>query len=60
MSRKNITIKILGTHFLGSGRLEDHENYRKYSIKIEMLLKLWIMPELTIEDKILIFKTSAT
>ena len=60
MSRKNITIKILGTHFSGSGRLEDHENYRKYSIKIEMLLKLWIMPQLKIEGKILIFKTSAT
>ena len=56
---KNNTIKILGIHFSYNKRLENDENYRRYIIKIEKLLKLWRMRKLTIEGKILIFKTLA-
>ena len=54
---KNNTIKILRIHFPYNRRLENDENYRRYIIKIEKLLKLWRMRQLTIESKILIFKT---
>ena len=56
---KNSTIKILGIHFLYSKRLENDENSKRYIIKFETLLKLWRMRQLTIEGKILIFKTLA-
>ena len=42
-----------------SKRLENDENYKRYIIKFETLLKLWRMRQLTIEGKILIFKTLA-
>ena len=54
---KNNTIKILGIHFSYNRRLENDENYRRYIIKIEKLLTLWKMRQLTIVGKILIFKT---
>ena len=56
---KNNTIRILGIHFSYNRRLENGENYRRYIIKIEKLLKLRRMWHLTIEGKILIFKTLA-
>ena len=37
---KNNTIRILGIHFSYNRRLENGENYRRYIIKIEKLLKL--------------------
>ena len=52
-------IKILGINFSYNRRLENDENYRKYIIKIEKLLKLWRLQQLTIEGKILFFKTLA-
>ena len=55
----NNTIKILGIHFSYNKSLENDENYKRYIIKIEKLLKLWRMRQLTIEVKILIFKTLA-
>ena len=55
---KNNTIKILGIHFSYNKSLENDENYRRYIIKIEKLMKLWTIRELTVEGKILIFKTS--
>ena len=56
---KTNTIKILGIHFSYNRSLENDENYRRYIIKIEKLLKLWRMRQLTIEGEILIFKTLA-
>ena len=56
---KSNTIKILGIHFSYNKSLENDENYRRYIIKIEKLLKLWRMRQLTIENKILIFKILA-
>ena len=37
---KNNTIKILGIHFSYNKSLENDENYKRYIIKIEKLLKL--------------------
>ena len=54
---KNNTIKILGIHFSFNRRLENDKNYRKNIIKIEKLLKLWRMRQITIESKTLMFKT---
>ena len=56
---KNNTIQILGIHFSYNRSLGNDENYRRYIIKIEKLLKLWRMRQLTIEGKILVFKTLA-
>ena len=56
---KNNTIKILGIHFSYYRSLENDENYRRYITKIEKLLKLWRMRQLTSEGKILVFKTLA-
>ena len=54
---KNNTIKILGVYFSYNRSLENDENYGRYIIKIEKLLKLWRMRQLTIEGKISIYKT---
>ena len=51
---KNNTIKILGIHFSRDKSLENDENYKRYITKIEKLLKLWRMRQLTIEGKILV------
>ena len=56
---KTNTIKILVIHFYYNRRLENDESYRICMIKMEILLKLWRMQQLTIEGKILIFKTFA-
>ena len=48
---KNSAIKILGIHFSYNRSLEN------IIIKIEKLLKLWRMRQLTIEGKISIYKT---
>ena len=56
---KTNTIKILGSHFSYNRRVLNDENYKKYIGKIEKLLKWWRMLQLTIEDKILIFRTLA-
>ena len=57
---KNNAIKILGIQFSYNRSLENDENYRRYIIKIEKSFKLRRMQQLTIEGKILVFKTLAT
>ena len=59
LNLKNNKIKISGIHFSYNRRLENDENYRRYIIKIEKLLKSWRMWQLEIECKILIFKNLA-
>ena len=51
------TIKVLGIHFSYNRILENDENCRRYIMKIEKLLKLRGMRQLTIEGQSLIFKT---
>ena len=56
---KSNSIKIRRIHFSLNGSLENNENYRRYIIKTEKLLKLWRMQQLINEGKIIVFKTLA-
>ena len=49
------TIKILGIHFSYNKKLETEENFIRHVWKIETVLKLWGMGNLTVEGKINIF-----
>ena len=53
------TIKILGIHYSYNKTLENEENFRNHIIKIEEVLKLWRLRNLTMQGKITIFKTLA-
>ena len=53
------TIKILGIHFSYNKKLENVENFIRYGRKIEKVLKLLKMRNLTVEGKNTIFKTLA-
>ena len=53
------TIKVLGIHFSYNKKLETEENFIRHVRKIEKVLKLWRMRNLTLEGKITIFKTLA-
>ena len=53
------TIKVLGIHFSYNKKLETEENFIRHVWKIEKVLKLWRMRNLTLEGKITIFKTLA-
>ena len=52
-------MKILGIHFSYNKKLETEENFIRHIRKIEKVLKLWRMRNLTLEGKITIFKTLA-
>ena len=56
---KTNTFKILGIYFSYNGNLKNDDSIRKYIIKIERFFKFWRMRQLTIEGKIVIFKTLA-
>ena len=53
------TMKVLGIHFSYNKKLETEENFIRHVRKIEKVLKLWRMRNLTLEGKITIFKTLA-
>ena len=53
------TIKVLGIHFSYNKKLEKEENFIRHVWKIEKVLKLWRIRNLTLEGKITIFKTLA-
>ena len=53
------TIKILGTHFSYNEKLKEEINFCLIKANIERVLKLWKLRNLTLEGKILIFKTLA-
>ena len=53
------TIKVLGIHFSYNKKLETEENFIRHVRKIEKVLKLWRMRNLTGEGKITILKTLA-
>ena len=53
------TTKVLGIHFSYNKKLETEENFIRHVRKIEKVLKLWRMRNLTLEGKITIFKTLA-
>ena len=53
------TIKILGTHFSYNEKLKEERNFCLIIANIQYVLKLWKLRNLTLEGKILIFKTLA-
>ena len=53
------TIKILGTHFSYNEKLKEERNFCLIIANIQHVLKLWKLQNLTLEGKILIFKTLA-
>ena len=53
------TIKILGVHFLCNKYLEQVKIFSEHIVKIESILKLWHMRQLTLEGRMMVFKSSA-
>ena len=54
---KNDTLKILGTHFSYNEKLRQERNFYTTVTNIHRALKIWRMRNLTLEGKIVIFKT---
>ena len=55
----NETVKILGVHFSYNKNLEQDKNFSEHILKIESILKLWRMRQLTLEGRITVFKSLA-
>ena len=53
------TLKILGTHFSYNKKLKEKKNFCKIVTDMQQVLKIWKMRRLTLEGKIVIFKTIA-
>ena len=51
----NETVKVLGVHF--SCNLEPAKKFYKHIVKIENILKLWSIRQLTLEGRITVFKS---
>ena len=52
-------IKILGIHFSYNKKLKEEKNFYNIVTDIQRVLKIWKMRKLTLEGKIVIFKTVA-
>ena len=55
----NDTIKVIGTHFSYNKEKRNEKKILKSITKIKNVLKVWRMHRLTLEGKIIVFKTSA-
>ena len=53
----NETVKILGVHFSYNTNLEQDKNFCEHIVKMENILKLWRMIQLTLEGRITVFKS---
>ena len=53
------TLKILGTHFSYNEKLKEEKIFYKIVTDMQRVLKIWKMRRLTLEGKIVIFKTIA-
>ena len=53
----NETVKILDIHFSHNKNLEQDKNFSQHIVKIESILKLWCMKQLTLEGRITILKS---
>ena len=56
---KTDTLKILGIHFSYNEKLKDEKNFYTTVTNIQRVMKIWKMRNLTLEGKIVIFKTLA-
>ena len=62
MKRVNLnseTVTILGVHFSYNKNLEQDKDFCENIVKIENILKLWRMRQLTLEGRITVFKSLA-
>ena len=55
----NDTIKITGIHFSYNKKKRNEKNFLERITKIQYILKVWRMRRLTLEGKIIVFKTLA-
>ena len=55
----NETVKTLGVHFPYNKNLEQDKNFCEHIVKIENILKLWCMRQLTLKERIKFFKSIA-
>ena len=53
----NETLEILGVHFSYNKNLEQDKKFSEHILKIESILKLWRMRQLTLEGRITVFKS---
>ena len=53
----NKTVKILYVDFSYNKTLEQDKNFCGHIVKIEYILKLWRMRQLTLEERITVFKS---
>ena len=53
------TLKMLGTYFSYNEKLKEEKNFYKIVTDMQRVLKIWKMRRLTLEGKIVIFKTIA-
>ena len=53
------TVKIVGVHFLYNKNLEQDKNFCEHIVKMENILKIWRMRQLTLEGRIMVFKSLA-
>ena len=51
--------KVLGVHFSYNKNLEQDKNSSEHIVKIESILKLWCMRQLTLEGRITVSKSLA-
>ena len=52
-------IKILGIYFPYNNKIEQEKNFLNHFVKIQNILKLWKLRNLTIEGRIVVFKSLA-
>ena len=55
----NETVKILGVYFSYNKNLEQDKNFSEHILKIESILKLWRMRQLTLQRRVTVFKSLA-
>ena len=55
----NETLKILGVYFSYDKNLEQDKNFSEHIVKIENILNLWRMRQLTLEGQITVFQSLA-
>ena len=59
VNRDNESVKILGVYLLYNKNLEQDKKFSEHILKIESILKLWRMRQLTLEGRITVFKSLA-
>ena len=53
------TLNVLGTHFSYNKKLKEEKNFYKIVTDMQRVLKIWKMIKLTLEAKLVIFRTIA-